>query len=206
VLVLGRHLLLDLGLEAPQQEGPQHAVQPLDQPLRSDGSRGRARRSTTLDQARERVGEPVLELRVARKHLRHQEVHQRPQLHQVVLQGSARDQQAALGREPQQRLPPLRLPVLDHVRLVQDQVPPFLAPKHLGVLKSEGVRGDAHVKAARARPPFALELALLGGAVIGEQLERRAPLLELHLPVEHDAIVVVLLWWWGVGVVGVGVV
>jgi hypothetical protein len=34
-------------------------------------------------------------------------------------------------------------------------------------------------------PALALELALLGGAVVGEQLEGRAPLHELHLPIQH---------------------
>ena len=35
-------------------------------------------------------------------------------------------------------------------------------------------------------PAVALGLALLGAAKVGEQLESRAPLLELHLPVQHD--------------------
>ena len=36
VLVLGRHLALDLRLEAAQQEGAQHAVQTLDQRLENN--------------------------------------------------------------------------------------------------------------------------------------------------------------------------
>lgn len=35
-------------------------------------------------------------------------------------------------------------------------------------------------------PAMPLHLALLGAAKVGQQLEGRAPLLELHLPVEHD--------------------
>ena len=35
-------------------------------------------------------------------------------------------------------------------------------------------------------PAVALGLALLGTAKVGEQLEGWAPLLELHLPVQHD--------------------
>jgi len=35
-------------------------------------------------------------------------------------------------------------------------------------------------------PAVALGLALLGAAKVGEQLEGWAPLLELHLPVQHD--------------------
>lgn len=121
--MLRRHLALDLRLEAPQQKRPQHAVQALDE-LAAD-------RLARLDGARQRVGEPVLELRVRRKDVRHQKVHQRPQLHEVVLQRRARDQQPPLRVEAQQRLPALRLPVLDHVRLVEDQVAPLLAAEHL---------------------------------------------------------------------------
>ncbi len=35
-------------------------------------------------------------------------------------------------------------------------------------------------------PAVALGLTLLGTAEVGEQLEGWAPLLELHLPVQHD--------------------
>ena len=60
-------------------------------------------------------------------------------------------------------------------------------PTHLGVLQRERVRRDADVERVGLRPALALELALLGGAVVRQQLERGAPLLELHLPVEHHA-------------------
>ena len=66
----------------------------------------------------------------------HEEMHEGPELHEVVLQGGPGDQQAALGIEVEQRLPPLALPVLDHVGLVQDKVLPLLAPEHLGVLQA----------------------------------------------------------------------
>lgn len=42
-----------------------------------------------------RVREPLLELAVRLEHVRHQEVHQRPQLHQVVLERRAGQQQAS---------------------------------------------------------------------------------------------------------------
>lgn len=45
--------------------------------------------------AREWAAEPVLELGVAGKHVRHKEMHQAPQLHKVVLQGRAC---AAIGK------------------------------------------------------------------------------------------------------------
>ena len=42
-----------------------------------------------LHHTQQRVVEPVLELRMAGKDLGHEEVHQRPQLHQVILQRRA---------------------------------------------------------------------------------------------------------------------
>ena len=42
-----------------------------------------------LNHAQQRVVEPVLELRMAGKDLGHEEVHEGPQLHQVILQGCA---------------------------------------------------------------------------------------------------------------------
>ena len=66
-----------------------------------------------LDHASQRVGEPLLELSVGREHMGHKEMHQRPQLHQGVLKGCARQQQAPLTREVQQHLPTLRLEILD---------------------------------------------------------------------------------------------
>ncbi len=53
-------------------------------------------------------------------------------------------------------------------------------------LKHEGVRGDADVESVGLAPAVALGLALLGAAKVGEQFEGWAPLLELHLPVQHD--------------------
>lgn len=67
----------------------------------------------------------------------------------------------------------------------QDEVAPFFAPKDLGVLQHQRVGGDAHVKCVCLGPPLPLGLALLGCAVVGQQLEAGGPLLELHLPVEH---------------------
>jgi hypothetical protein len=44
--------------------------------------------------------------------MRHEEMHERPQLHQVILQWSACQQQPTLGIEVQEGLPPLGLEVL----------------------------------------------------------------------------------------------
>jgi len=67
-----------------------------------------------------RVGEPVLELFVALEDVGHEEVEQTPELHEVVLERRAREQQPPLGVEVEQRLPALRAEVLDVVGLVKD--------------------------------------------------------------------------------------
>ena len=64
-------------LEAPQHEGPQHSVQARDE--------GGADGGGALHHAGEGVAEPVLELRVGVEDVGHEEVHERPQLHEVVL-------------------------------------------------------------------------------------------------------------------------
>ena len=89
VLVLLGHLLLHVDLDPAQQEGPQHLVQPLDKAL--------VVLLAALDHPRQRVGEPLLELPVGLEHVGHEEVHQRPQLHQAVLQGRPRQQQSPVA-------------------------------------------------------------------------------------------------------------
>lgn len=54
-------------------------------------------------------------------------------------------------------------------------------------LKNEGVGGDAHMEGIGLGPALALLLPLLGAAIVGEELEGGAPLLELHLPIQHHA-------------------
>jgi len=73
--------------------------------------------SAALDHSGERVCKPLLEVTVRLKDVRHEEMHQRPQLHQTVLQRSAGQQQAALAVEVEQGLPALRLEVLYVLRL-----------------------------------------------------------------------------------------
>jgi hypothetical protein len=62
-----------------------HFVQPLDDLV--------IILAVALDHARHRIHKPLLELLVGLKDVRHQEVHQRPQLHQIVLEWRARQQQ-----------------------------------------------------------------------------------------------------------------
>jgi len=68
--------------------------------------------SAALDHASEWIGKPLLEVSVRLKDVGHEEVHQRPQLHQAVLQRRAGQQQPTLAIEVQQHLPALGLEVL----------------------------------------------------------------------------------------------
>ena len=119
VLVLFRQLLFHLALEATQQKGAEHLVQPLDQAV---VVLGRA-----LDHSSQGIGKPFLEVTVRFEDVGHEEVHEGPELHQVVLKGRSRQEQAPGGLEVEEELPPLGLEVLDVLRLVQDQVVPLLA-------------------------------------------------------------------------------
>lgn len=83
------HLLLDVNLDPPEQERPQHLVEPLDQAL--------VVLLAALDHPRQRVGEPFFELAVGLEDVWHEEVHQGPQLHQTVLQRGSRQQQAPVA-------------------------------------------------------------------------------------------------------------
>ena len=70
--------------------------------------------------------------------------------------------------------------------LVQNEVLPFFAPERLMVLDDKFVRRNAHMEGIGLGPALSLELPLLLRAIVGEDLECGTPLLELHLPVEHD--------------------
>ncbi len=71
--------------------------------------------------------------------------------------------------------------------LVEDHVVPTSPPEHLLVLEHHLVRGDADIPDVVVGPALSLALAFLLVAVVREDLEAGAPLLEFHLPVEHDA-------------------
>ncbi len=80
--LLGRQLLLDLCLDASKQEGPENSVQTLDELL-------------VLKAAV--FAEPGVEVVCRIEDIGQKEVQQRPELVQVVLQRSARQQQSVLG-------------------------------------------------------------------------------------------------------------
>lgn len=89
MLKLLGHLLLDVHLDPPEQERSQHLMESLDQAL--------VVLLAALDHPRQRVGEPFFELAVGLEHVRHEEVHQGPQLHEAVLQGGSSQQEAPVA-------------------------------------------------------------------------------------------------------------
>lgn len=89
MLVFLRHLLLHVSLDPPEQERPQHLVEPLDQAF--------VVLLTAFDHSRQRVGEPFLELTVRLEDVGHEEVHERPELHQAVLERGSCQQQSPVA-------------------------------------------------------------------------------------------------------------
>lgn len=64
--------------------------------------------------------------------MRHQEVHQGPQLHEAILKWGAREQEAATSVEAEQGLPSLGLKVLDMMGFIQNHVSPWpLLKRHV---------------------------------------------------------------------------
>lgn len=118
--------------------------------------------------------------------LRHQEVHQTPQLHQVVLQRSPGKQQPAFDLEGQQACPPLRLEVLNMVCLVEYHVLEPVAFEYLVILQNQFITGDDDVHSVGFGPAQPLGLALLDAALLVDDFEGRTPLFDFHLPLVHD--------------------
>ena len=92
------------------------------------------------------VPEPLLEHLGAIKHRRQQEVEQRPQLAEIVLQRRAREQKPAVASEPVEVPRQLPFPVLEPLRLVDYDVLPVNLAQLGAVPHDELVRGDQHVK------------------------------------------------------------
>ena len=116
----------------------------------------------------------------------HQEMHKTPKLHHVVLQRGTCDQESALGVEPQECLPSLGLEVLDILGLIKDHVVPLFPPECKVILDHKLVRSNADVKRVLFAPTMSLDLSLLLGTEVGENLETWAPLFEFHFPVHDD--------------------
>ena len=69
--------------------------------------------------------------------LGHQEVHQRPKLHYIVLEGRSREEKPPFRIEPEERLPALTLEVFDVLGLVENHIVPLLPAEGEVVLDDE---------------------------------------------------------------------
>lgn len=102
------------------------------------------------------------------------------------MKGGACQKETSPGVEPEQGLPPLALEVLDILGLIKHHVVPLLASEHKVVLDDQLVRRDANMERVVFAPALPLLFALFLASKIGEHLQRRAPSLELHFPVDHN--------------------
>mmetsp|Transcript_13574 Transcript_13574/g.42695 ORF Transcript_13574/g.42695 Transcript_13574/m.42695 type:complete len:203 (-) Transcript_13574:773-1381(-) len=181
LLLLGGQLLGHLGLLAPQDERPDHLVQPLNDEqllllLYHQVTIGRIGGSAY-------GAEPLVERRRALEDVRQNEVEQAPQLVEVVLDWRAREQQAlaraiVLPQAARQH----RLVVLEAVTLIDDQVVPVGLGERGLVAHHEVVVGDDHLKLA-AQHLVAQCPALPAVAIIQDNLALGQPALELVAPI-----------------------
>ena len=90
MLIFLGHLFLNINLYPPEQERSQHLVKPLNQAF--------IVLLTALDHSCQWVGKPFFEFPVGLENMGHEEVHERPQLHQAVLEGRSSQQQTPMAR------------------------------------------------------------------------------------------------------------
>lgn len=83
------HLFLYINFDPPEQKRPQHLVKPLNQTF--------IVLLAALNHSCQRVGKPFFEFPVGLENMGHEEVHERPQLHQAVLERRARQQQTPMA-------------------------------------------------------------------------------------------------------------
>lgn len=97
-------------------------------------------------------------------------MHERPQLHHVILQGCSRQEQPPPRVESEEGLPALTLEILDVLGLVQNHVIPLFASEDKVVLNHQLVRRDAHMERVIFAPALALELTFLLCPEVSEDL------------------------------------
>ena len=170
-LRLGRQPLFDVRLQPAEQAALQQPVQLADERL--------------VDVARLRV-EGGVEKVGGREDIGEEEVEQRPQLMQVVLDRRARQQQPArrpyLAEEPRE----LRVLILEAMRLVDDEASPAHLLERRDLRRHRLLGRQAHVVVARRHERLALLRALVLGAVQHKDAQLGAELGKLALPVaEH---------------------
>ena len=155
-----RQLELDLGavLRPPQDERLHHRPEPLERP----------RVAVRLDRACEAALEPLARAEQAGV----DDVHDRPELVEPVLDRRARHRERAARVEPAQRPRPLGGGVLDVLRLVEQQPVPADQRERLDVAGGDVVRGDHDI--ARAGDLHELGAGQALAAVVQVDAQRRA--------------------------------
>ena len=84
-------------------------------------------------------------------------------------------------------MPSLRLEVLDILSLIEHHIIPLLASKSKVILNDQLVGCDTHVKRIVFGPSLPLHFSFFLRSKVGQNLEGRAPSLELHLPVDNQS-------------------
>merc|ERR1719225_1826427 len=109
-----------------------------------------------LHHPRHGVAEPLFEVSVGLEYVRHEEMHQGPELHQIVLERSSSQQKSANTCEVQQKLPSLGLEILNMLSLVKNKILPFESPEGAVILYHQFVARDADVECVLLGPANAL--------------------------------------------------
>ena len=132
-----RQLELDLGrvLRPPEDERLDDRAQPLQR--------------LGVPERLDRLGERALEPVAGAEQARVDDVHDRPQLAEPVLDRGAGHRQLPASRKPPERTRPLRRRVLDVLRLVQQQPVPGDEGKRVDIPGCDVVRGDDDVVRVR---------------------------------------------------------
>ena len=134
----------------------------------------------------ERIGEPLFEILLVGEDVRHQEMHEWPELHHIILQGCTSQEKSPFSVEAEKRLPSLTFEILDVLRLIKHHIVPLLSSESKMILDHKLVRSNANVKWVLFAPAVSLDSSFLLVPEIGKYLEARTPPFELHLPVHDD--------------------
>ena len=135
---LFRQLLLDISLHSSKQEGSEDRLELLHY--------SKIKALVLINGLREGIRKPLFKVLLVGENVRHQEVHQRPQFHYIVLKRSSCQQEPSFGVEPQHSLPSLTFEVFDVLCLVKDHIIPLLSSESKVVLNHQLVRSDTNVK------------------------------------------------------------
>ena len=143
-------------------------------------------RLVLLDCLLHRDQEPVAKVCMRMEDIRHKEMHERPKLTNIILQGSTSKKKPSLWVEIEQNLPSLGFEVLNVVGLIKDHVIPTLPSKDLFILEDKLVWGDTDVEEIDLTPTHSFSFSFFGSAKVGHNFEGWTPSFKLNFPVYQD--------------------